>query len=67
MERDLWLQSKAPKIKECSAARIKFDEDCVQKCYDVLTSWTQIFEDHQDIEFLSSGVHAAGEVQKDFL
>ena len=64
MEKDLGLQSKASKVKECSAARIKFDEDCVQKCYDILNSWTPIFEDHQVTESLSSRVHATEEVQK---
>ena len=58
---------KASKVKGCSAARIRFDEDCVQKCYDVLNSWTPIFEDHQDIESLSSRVHTNEEVQKDLL
>ena len=64
MEKDLGLQSKASKVKECSAARIKFDEDCVQKCYNILNSWTPIFEDHQVTESLSSRVHATEEVQK---
>ena len=64
MEKDLGLQSKASKVKECSAARIKFDEDCVQKCYDVLNSWTPISEGHQVTESLSSRVHATEEVQK---
>ena len=67
MEKGLRLQSKASKVKECSAARIKFDEDWVQKCYDVLNSWNPFFEDHQDIESLSSRVHATEEVQKDLL
>ena len=58
MEKDLGLQSKASKVKECSAARTKFDEDCVQKFYDVLNSWAAIFEDHQNIEYLSSVVLA---------
>ena len=65
MEKDLGLHSKASKVKECSVARINFDEDCVQKSNDVLNSWTLIFEDHQDISSLSSRVHATGEVQKD--
>ena len=56
MEKDLGLQSKASKVKECSAARTKFDEDCVQKFYDVLNSWAAIFEEHQNIEYLSSVV-----------
>ena len=67
MEKGLRLQSKASKVKECSAVRIKFDDDWVQKCYDVLNSWTPVFEDHQDIESLSSRVHATEEVQKDLL
>ena len=67
MEKDLGLQSKASKVKECSAARTKFDEDCVQKFYDVLNSWAAIFEDHQDIEYLSSDVLATEGKQKDLL
>ena len=63
-EKKLGLQSKASKVKECSAARIKFHKDCVQKCQDVLNSWTPIFEDHQNIKSLSSGVHATENVQK---
>ena len=67
MEKDLGLQSKPSKVKECSAARTKFDEDCVQKFYDVLNSWAAIFEDHQDIEYLSSDVLATEGKQKDLL
>ena len=66
-EKKLGLQSKASKVKECSAARIKFHKDCVQKCQDVLNSWTPIFEDHQNINSLSSGVHATENVEKDLL
>ena len=66
MEKDLGLQSKASKVKECSAARTKFDEDCVQKFYDVLNSWAAIFEDHQNIEYLSSAVLATEGKKKTF-
>ena len=66
MEKDLGLQSKPSKVKECSAARTKFDEDCVQKFYDVLNSWAAIFEDHQNIEYLSSVVLATEGKKKTF-
>ena len=65
MEEDLALLSKASKVKEFSAARIKFDENCVQKCYDVLNSWSPNFEDNHDIESFSFRVHTTVEVQKD--
>ena len=67
MEEDLALLSKVSKVKECSAARIKFDENCVQNCYDVLNSWSPIFEDNHDIESFSFRVHTTEEVQKDLL
>ena len=67
MEKDLGLQSKASKVKGCSAARTKFDEDCVEKFYDVLNSSAAIFQDHQDIEYLSSVVLATEGKQKDLL
>ena len=65
MEEDLALLSKASKVKEFSATRIKFDENCVQKCYDVLNSWSPNFEDNHDIESFSFRVHTTVEVQKD--
>ena len=46
---------------------MKFDEESVQKCYDVLHTWTPVFEDSYDIVPLSSGVNASPEVQQDLL
>ena len=53
--------------KEVSASRIKFDEESVQKCSDVIDTLTPIFKESDGIISISSGVNANQDVQKDLL
>ena len=47
--------------------RMKFDEEAVQNCYNVLKQWQPIFSSSEAIVSLSSGVNASEEVQNDLL
>lgn len=67
MENTLGIRQSTSKMKETSAKRIKFDEQSVEKCCNVLDTWASVFEDSSDIVSLSSGVNASSEVQKDLL
>ena len=61
------MQRSTSRLKDLSPKRMKFDEESVQKCYDVLYTWTPVFEDLCDIVSLSSGVNVSPEVQQDLL
>lgn len=67
MERSLRVFESVPTPKETTAARLKFDDDCVEKCYNVLSTWTSMFVDSHGIMSLSSGVNASQDVQQDLL
>ena len=59
---------KAPtKPKELQNSRMKFDEEAVRNCYEVIKQWQPIFSSSDAIVSLSSGVNASEEVQHDLL
>ena len=62
MESSLCMQRSTSRLKDLSPKRMKFDEESVQKCYDMLHTWTPVFEDSYDIVSLSSSVNASPEV-----
>ena len=67
METSLGIFAAPSKVKEVGETRMKFDEASVQKCCDILDTWTPIFQESYDLVSLSSGVNATQDVQQDLL
>ena len=67
MEEEIGLRKTPSKPKELQKNRMKFDEEAVQNCYNVLKQWQPIFSSSEAIVSLSSGVNASEEVQNDLL
>ena len=67
MEDMIGLRKAPSKPKELQKSRMKFDEEAVQNCYNVIKQWQPIFSSSEAIVSLSSGVNASEEVQHDLL
>ena len=67
MEEEIGLRKTPSKPKELQKNQMKFDEEAVQNCYNVLKQWQPIFSSSEAIVSLSSGVNASEEVQNDLL
>ena len=63
MEADLGIKKGSKKPKYLQKSRIKYDEDMVSKCRDLLKQWPPMFDNSTCIESLSSGVNASAEVK----
>ena len=53
--------------KYLNSKRIRFDENAVNKCYELINSWTKPFTGTSNIFCLSSGMVSCYEVQHDLL
>ena len=67
MEENIGLRTTSSKPKELQDSRMKFDEEAVIKCYNLIMQWQPIFSSSDSIVSLSSGVNASEEVQKDLI
>ena len=67
MEDNIGLRKTSSKPKELQTSRMKFDEEAVQNCYNIIKQWQPIFSSSDAIVSLSSGVNASEEVQRDLL
>ena len=67
LESDLLISSKSSRPKDIGPARIAFDENAVQRTYEILASWGNPFNFRQSLVHLFSGVEAALDVQRDLL
>ena len=67
MERGLGLLEALSTPKEVTPSRLKFDEECVLKCQEIINDWSSIFEDFYNIVLLRSGLNASEDVQHDLL
>ena len=67
MEESIGLSRISSKPKELQSSRVKFDENAVTKCYNVLKEWSTIFGSCDSLMSLSSGINATLEVQQDLL
>ena len=67
MEEEIGLRKTPSKPKEMQKNRMKFGEEAVQNCYNVLKQWQPIFSSSEAIISLSSGINASEEVQNDLL
>ena len=67
MEEEIGLRKTPSKPKELQKNWMKFDEEAVQNCYNVLKQWQPIFSSSEAIVSFSSGVIASEAVQNDLL
>ena len=70
MEEEIGLRKTPSKPKEQQKNWMKFDEEAVQNCYNVLKQWQLIFLSSEAVVLivsLSSGGNASEEVQNDLL
>ena len=63
MEVDLGIKKGSKKPKDLKKSRMKYDEDMVSKCYDLLKQWPPMFDNSTCIVSLSSGVNALAEIK----
>ena len=63
MEVDLGIKKGAKKPKDLKKSRMKYDEDMVSKCYDLLKQCPPMFDNSTCIASLSSGVNASAEIK----
>ena len=63
LEVDLGIKKGTKKLKDLRKSKIKYDEDMVSKCCDLLKQWPPMFDNSTCIVSLSSGVNASADVK----
>ena len=67
LRKGLNLDTADSTTKDLNSKRIRFDENAVNKCYELINSWTNPFTETSNIFCLSSGMTSCYEVQHDLL
>ena len=63
MEVEIGIKKGSEKPKDLRKSRIKYDEDMVSKCCDILKQWPAMCDNSTYIVSLLSGVNASAEVK----